>query len=117
MSQEDRTIRLTLYVAGQTVRAERALDNLRGIVEDQMGLDIDLRLIDVVERPDLAEDAMILATPTLVRESPGPVRRLMGDLSDPDKVLRGLQIQPVPPSPSPSGDGAAGAASLSDGPP
>ena len=85
-------LRLTLYIAGQTPRAERALLNLRRIVEDDMGMPFELEVIDVLERPDLAEEALILATPTLVKESPLPARRLIGDLSDTHKVLRGLNL-------------------------
>lgn len=88
----DHPLRLTLYLAGQTPRAERALANLRRIVEDELGLELMLEVVDVLERPDLAEEALILATPTLVKESPLPARRLIGDLSDTNKVLRGLNL-------------------------
>lgn len=92
MSPDDSTLRLTLYIAGQTPRADRAISNLRRLVQDDLGLTLELRIVDVLERPDLAEQAMILATPTLVREDPGPSRRLIGDLSDGEKVLRALQL-------------------------
>lgn len=95
MTDETTVLRLTLYVAGQTPRAERALLNLRRIVEHDLGLPFDLEIVDVLERPDLAEEALILATPTLVKESPLPARRLIGDLSDTQKVLRGLNV-PLP---------------------
>lgn len=88
----EHTLRLTLYVAGQTPRAERALVNLRQIVEEDLGIGFQLDVVDVLERPDLAEDALILATPTLVKEAPLPARRLIGDLSDTMKVLRGLNL-------------------------
>lgn len=96
---DEHALRLTLYIAGQTPRAERALLNLRQIVQNDIGLTFDLQIVDVLERPDLAEEALILATPTLVKESPLPARRLIGDLSDTQKVLRGLNL-PTPERPS-----------------
>jgi len=92
MTDIDDVLRLTLYIAGQTPRAERALVNLRQIVEHEIGLPFELEIVDVLERPDRAEEALILATPTLVKESPHPTRRLIGDLSDTQKVLRGLHV-------------------------
>lgn len=105
MNDSDDVLRLTLYVAGQTPRAERALLNLRQIVEHEVGLPFELEIVDVLERPDRAEEALILATPTLVKESPPPTRRLIGDLSDTQKVLRGLHVSvPADPRTSPPGD-------------
>ena len=92
MMDDPDVLRLTLYVAGRTPRAERALANLRRIVELELHMPFELEIIDVLERPDLAEDALILATPTLVKESPLPGRRLIGDLSDTHRVMAGLHL-------------------------
>lgn len=104
MTDPPETLRLTLYVAGQTPRAERALLNLRRIVEEDLGFGLELTVVDVLDRPDLAEDALILATPTLVKETPLPRRRLIGDLSDTDQVLRGLHVLPATTRPPASGE-------------
>jgi circadian clock protein KaiB len=84
---------LKLYITGQTQRSERAILNLRRICEKEMKGQYELSIIDVLERPQLAEDEKILATPTLVRTLPPPLRRIIGDLSDTEKVLLGLDIQ------------------------
>ena len=86
---------LRLYITGRTPRADAAIFTLRRLLAE--GLDDDeytLSIIDVLERPQLAEDEKILATPTLVKELPPPIRRIIGDLSDVEKVLIGLDIQP-----------------------
>ena len=85
---------LKLYVTGQTPKSERAIANLRRICEGELEGQYELVIIDVLERPQLAEDEKILATPTLTKELPPPLRRIIGDLSDTDKVLLGLDIQP-----------------------
>lgn len=83
---------LKLYITGQTPRSERAITNLRRLCETQLAGNYDVVVIDVLERPQLAEDEKILATPTLVREAPPPRRRIIGDLSDTAKVLTGLDL-------------------------
>ncbi len=85
---------LKLYVTGQTPKSERAIVNMRRICEGELEGQYELVIIDVLERPQLAEDEKILATPTLTKELPLPLRRIIGDLSDSDKVLLGLDIQP-----------------------
>lgn len=85
---------LKLYVTGNTQRSERAISNLRRICDQELGGLYKMLVIDVLERPNLAEDEKILATPTLVKQLPPPLRRIIGDLSDADKVLLGLDIQP-----------------------
>lgn len=92
MTSPSPVLRLTLYVAGQTPRAERAMAHLRDTVEESTALAFELEIVDVLERPDLAEAALILATPTLVKEAPLPARRLIGDLADTQKVLEGLHV-------------------------
>lgn len=73
---------LKLYVTGQTPRSVRAIVNLRDICESEWPDRYEIVIIDVLERPQLAEEARILATPTLIKELPPPVRRIIGDLSD-----------------------------------
>ena len=85
---------LKLYITGQTPKTERAIANMRRICEEELEGQYELVIIDVLERPQLAEDEKILATPTLIKELPPPLRRVIGDLSDTDKVLLGLDIQP-----------------------
>lgn len=85
---------LRLYVTGQTPRSERAIANLRRICEQELDGMYDLQIIDVLERPQLAEDEKILATPTLIKNLPPPLRRIIGDLSDTEKVLLGLDLRP-----------------------
>ena len=85
---------LKLYVTGQTPRSQLAILNLRRICEEELGGSYEMAVIDVLERPQLAEDEKILATPTLVKELPAPLRRIIGDLSDSEKVLLGLDLRP-----------------------
>ena len=85
---------LKLYVTGQTSRSERAITNLRRICEEEMGGQYEMVVIDVLERPQLAEDEKILATPTLIKNLPLPLRRIIGDLSDKEQVLLGLDLEP-----------------------
>ena len=87
-------ILLKLYVTGLTPKSERAVANMRRICQDELEGQYELVIIDVLERPQLAEDEKILATPTLIRELPLPLRRIIGDMSDTDKVLLGLDIKP-----------------------
>ena len=85
---------LKLYVTGQTPKSERAITNIRRICEEELKGQYELVVIDVLERPQLAEDEKILATPTLIKELPPPLRRVIGDMSDIDKVILGLDILP-----------------------
>lgn len=85
---------LRLYITGQTARSERAVRNLRQISEQDLEGRYEVQVIDVLEHPQLAEDEKILATPTLVRALPPPLRRIIGDLSDTEKVLLGLDLLP-----------------------
>ena len=85
---------LKLYITGQTPKSERAISNIRRICEQKLEGKYELVVIDVLERPQLAEDEKILATPTLTKELPPPLRRIIGDMSDTEKVLLGLDIIP-----------------------
>lgn len=84
---------LKLYVTGRTPRTEAAIRNLRFICEGELDGDYDLQVIDVLERPQLAEDERIIATPTLIKELPPPIRRIIGDLSETSKILVGLDLR------------------------
>lgn len=84
---------LKLYITGQTSRSQRAIANLRQICEEELGGRYEMSVIDVLERPQLAEDEKILATPTVVKELPTPMRRIIGDLSDVESVLVGLDLR------------------------
>ena len=91
--------RFKLYVTGRTPRAQRALANLRRLCEEALLDDCEIVVIDVLEQPHLAEADRVLLTPTLIKEVPPPARRVLGDLSDTDQVLWGLQLHPpLPPT-------------------
>lgn len=83
---------LRLFVTGRTQQSQRALYNLRNICETELQDDYELDVIDVLEHPALAEEHKILATPTLVKELPEPIRKIIGDLSDRERVLLGLDL-------------------------
>jgi circadian clock protein KaiB len=85
---------LTLYVTGTSPRAKIAIANLQRICDQELEGQYELEIVDVLEHPQRAEDEKILATPTLIKELPPPLRRVIGDLSDKDKVLLGLAVQP-----------------------
>ena len=86
---------LKLYVTGTSPRTERAIANLQRICETELQKRYELEIIDVLQHPQLAEDDKILATPTLIKHLPLPLRRVIGDLSDTEKVLLGLDVQPM----------------------
>jgi len=86
---------LTLYVAGLNPRSERAINNLRQLEGDYLAGRAVVSIVDVLQRPERAESARIIATPTLVREQPRPERRIIGDLSDKETVLKALNIGEV----------------------
>lgn len=92
------TYLLKLYITGQTPRTTRAIDNIYKICEAEMPGNYQLVIIDILERPQIAEDEKILATPTLVKVRPGPVRRVIGDLSNKEKVISGLDLVPNSPT-------------------
>lgn len=81
---------LKLYITGRTPRSERCIANLQGICDRELQDEYVLDIIDVLEKPQLAEVDKILATPTLIKQLPLPVRRLIGDLSETEKVLKSL---------------------------
>lgn len=92
MDQFRNTYVLKLYVAGNTPNSVRALRTLRNILEKDFQGVYALKVIDVLKNPQLAEEDKILATPTLSKVLPPPVKKIIGDLSDREKVLIGLDL-------------------------
>lgn len=92
MSPLKKTYVLKLYVAGNTPNSVRALKTLKTILEKEFKGVYALKVIDVLKNPQLAEEDKILATPTLSKVLPPPVRKIIGDLSDREKVLIGLDL-------------------------
>ena len=86
---------LRLYVAGQSPKSLQALANLKALCEEHLAGRYEIEVIDLVEHPALARSDDILALPTLVRRLPDPLRKVIGDLSDTERVLVGLRIHPV----------------------
>lgn len=87
---------LCLYVAGLTPRSTRAVANIRDICENHLSGRYDLRVIDIYQQPALAKGEQIVAVPTLIRKLPLPLRRIIGDLSDLERTLIGLDLKPRP---------------------
>jgi len=86
---------LRLYVAGQSPKSVQAIENLRRVCEEHLPGRYQIELIDLVEHPKLARGDEIIAVPTLVRKLPEPMRKIIGDLSDTEQVLVGLQVKPA----------------------
>jgi circadian clock protein KaiB len=87
---------LRLYVAGQTPKSLAAFANLKKICDEHLKGRYRIEVIDLLENPTLAKGDQILAIPTLVRKLPEPVRKIIGDLSNTERVLVGLDIRPLP---------------------
>ena len=85
---------LRLYVAGQTEKSVRAFDNLKKLCEDHLKGQYHIEVIDLLRDPKLARGDQIIALPTLVRKLPEPVRKIIGDLSNTERVLVGLDLRP-----------------------
>jgi circadian clock protein KaiB len=92
---------LRLYVAGQTPRAVRAFGNLKKICENHLKDRYRIEVIDLLKQPNLAKGDQILAIPTLVRRLPQPMRKIIGDLSNTESVLVGLDLRPADGDPHP----------------
>ncbi|GAB3937727.1 circadian clock KaiB family protein [Mucilaginibacter myungsuensis] len=86
---------LRLYVAGKTAKSVTALTNLQRYCEEHLKGQYVIEVIDLLEKPQLAEGDQIFAIPTLVRKVPEPIRKIIGDLSNEEKVLVGLNIRPA----------------------
>lgn len=98
------TYLLKLYIAGKSARAEAAIANLRQLCEHELRGQYELEIIDILEQPERAEQAKILATPTLIKQLPPPLRRVIGDLSDKEKLLLGLDVRPIAAQPTSNPD-------------
>lgn len=90
---DDEIWELKLYVAGQGPKSMAAFENLKRICEEHLPGRYHIEVIDLVQNPRLAKDDQIVAIPTLVRRLPDPIRRIIGDLSDTERTLVGLQLQ------------------------
>ena len=86
---------LRLYVAGQTPKSLAAISNLKNICSEYLGGRYKVEVIDLLKNPALAQDHQILAIPTLVRQVPVPLRKIIGDLSNTEQVLVGLDVRPI----------------------
>jgi circadian clock protein KaiB len=95
-AEEDELWELRLYVAGQSPKSLRALSNLKDLCEQHLAGRYTIEIVDLVEEPSLARSDDILAIPTLVRRLPAPLRKIIGDLSNTERVLVGLSIRPDP---------------------
>ena len=85
---------LRLYVAGQTPRSLNAFENLQRICAEHLDHMYQIEVVDLLEKPHLADGDQILALPTLVRKLPEPIRKIIGDLSNTERVLVGLDLRP-----------------------
>ena len=85
---------LKLYITGMTPRSQEALRNIQRILHEHLGDNYELEVIDIYQQPSLAKGDQIIAVPTLVKKLPAPLRRLIGDLSQEDRILLGLDLKP-----------------------
>jgi circadian clock protein KaiB len=85
---------LRLYIAGRSPKCVAALTNLKRFCEEHMAGQYDIEVVDLLENPRLAKDDQIIAIPTLVRRLPEPLRKIIGDLSNSERVLVGLDLKP-----------------------
>src|SRR5690242_12464750 len=84
---------LRLYIAGTTPRSTRAVMNIKDICQNSLSGRYDLEVIDIYQLPDMAKDQQIIAAPTLIKELPLPLRKFIGDMSNTDKILVGLEVK------------------------
>jgi circadian clock protein KaiB len=95
MKKEPAEWQLLLYIAGQTPKSIKALQNIKKYAEEHLKGKYSIEIIDLLVNPQLAEGDQILAVPTLVRKFPEPIRKIIGDLSNEERVLVGLNIKPL----------------------
>jgi len=88
--------KLRLFITGTTARSTRAIENMRRICEENLQGRYDLEVVDVYQNPEATRELQVVATPTLVKILPEPLRRIIGDLSDEERVLAGLDLIQVP---------------------
>jgi circadian clock protein KaiB len=89
---EEQVYKLSLFITGASPNSSRAITNLKDICETHLKDKYELEIIDVYQQPIMAANEQVIALPMLIKRSPGPTRRLIGDMSDIDKVLRGLGL-------------------------
>lgn len=87
--------KLRLFITGSTARSTRAIENMRRICEEHLDGHYDLDVVDVYQDPEATREFQVIATPTLVKILPEPLRRIIGDLSDRERVLAGLDLAPL----------------------
>ena len=87
--------KLRLFITGSTPRSTRAIENMRRICAENLEGRFDLEVVDVYQNPEATKELQIIATPTLVKILPEPLRRIIGDLSDRERVLAGLDLAPL----------------------
>jgi circadian clock protein KaiB len=85
---------LRLYVTGQTPRSMKSVENLRALCDKYLPGQFDLNIVDVYQQPAMAREGQIIAAPTLIKSMPLPLRRLVGDFSDKERVILGLDLRP-----------------------
>ena len=85
---------LKLYITGMTARSQQALRNIKKIINENPDYNFDLEVIDIYQQPTLAKGDQIIAVPTLIKKLPSPLRRLIGDLSQEDRIILGLDLKP-----------------------
>jgi len=85
---------LRLYVAGASSRSQRAIENLKKVCEEHLKGQYDLEVIDIYQQPSLAEGEQIVAVPTLIKKLPTPLRKFIGDMSNTERILFGLDLKP-----------------------
>ena len=95
LAAADERFELRLYVAGRTPKSLAAVANLRRLCEEHVPGRYTIEIIDLLEQPQLAEGDEIIAIPTVVRKLPSPVRKIVGDLSNTERALVGLQLRPL----------------------
>lgn len=95
MTKQPAEWQLLLYIAGQTPKSIKALSNIKKYAEIHLEGKYSIEIIDLLQSPQLAEGDQILAVPTLVRRFPEPIRKIIGDLSNEERVLVGLNIKPI----------------------
>jgi circadian clock protein KaiB len=97
-ANKEKNLVLRLYIAGQTPKSLKAMNNLKKICATYANDRYQIEVIDLLQKPELAQQDQVLAIPTLVRNLPVPIRKIIGDLSDTDRVLLGLDLQSVRPA-------------------
>ncbi len=94
-AQDDKSHVLSLFVTGSTPRSARSIFNIRKLCEERLSGRYKLEVIDIYQQPELAREEQIVAAPTLIKKLPLPLRKLVGDLSDQERVLVGLDLKPL----------------------